>query len=79
MLSGVMEHMAALAERSQVVRVVVRRIVVEVRAGKHDVGRPAHIVNDAIRTFPQPAALAVAPDTEAGIPPPAVAQVKGCL
>ncbi len=73
MLSGVMEHMAALAERGQVVRVVVRRIVVEVRAGKHDVGRPSHVLNDAIGAFAQPAALAVAPDPEAGIPPPAVA------
>ena len=40
MLGRVMDHVAALAERFQVRRRTVARVMIEMRAGQHDVGHP---------------------------------------
>jgi hypothetical protein len=38
-LVGIMDHVAALAQRGKVMVIIVRRVVVEMRTSKNDAGR----------------------------------------
>lgn len=80
MLLGVVQHVAPLAERLQVPRPVVRRIVVEMRGREHDTGGPGARAGRGGRRLPtHSAASAVAPGLRLGIPPCAVTQMADDL
>ena len=73
MLGRVVQHVAALAERCQILWLIVGRIMIEVSTGEDDIGRSAHLLDDTIGTPTQPPALAVSPCSETAIPPSAIA------
>ncbi len=75
MLGRVMDHVATLAERSEVARRVVGRIMVQMRAREID-PRDADERQRARAWRSHPAPAPVAPLPAIGIPPAAVAQVE---
>lgn len=81
MLHLVVENMAALAERLEVLRIVVTRVVIEVRAGQIHTGGLNHCVGGQAfqrRQFER-TSLTVAPGLRSLIPPAAIAQVNDQL
>ena len=74
MLRRVVNHMATLTKRSEIARQAVARIVVEMRAGQHDIGRPHRRKGEAALDR-DPFATAGAPAGGIGIPPATVAEM----
>lgn len=74
MFDRIVDHVAALAERREIILCAVRRIVIEMGAGQHDPCR-ADEREDVVAGGSNPASPAIAPDTTARIPPPPVAQM----
>ena len=78
MLGGVVQHVTSLAERGQILRRVVCRIVIEVRAGQNDArpqeGRTALVIDR--RASAPMAAAPVSPTLFGFVPPHAVAQMQ---
>ena len=92
MLLGIVERMAPLAERGEVVRAVVARVMVEMRAGQdHTCDRKTRGRGHAYKAglfrlkrkgpwqLAHPLATTIAPSVSLGIPSCAVAQVRDIL
>jgi hypothetical protein len=75
MLGRVVNHVAALAERRQIARTIVGRIVVEVRAGDID-PRNSHAHSDVRADYADAPSPSVAPLPAIGIPPAPVTEMK---
>src|SRR3546814_12859694 len=73
MLVSIVDHVAPLAERSQVARGVVGRIMVEVGAGDID-PRDTDDRHEAYRPEPDPPSAPVSPFPTIHFPPPSVPQ-----
>ena len=75
MFGRVMKHMAALAQCGKIARQIVTRIVIEMCAGEHDIGRP-----DTRNVEPppdrDPSATIRTPIADIGIPPPPVTKMR---
>lgn len=78
MLGSIVDHMAPLAERSQVARCIVGRIMVEVRAGDID-PRDTDNRREVDRPDPDPLSTAISPFPAIRVPPASVTQVKYAL
>src|SRR3546814_19520930 len=78
MLVSIVDHVAPLAERSQVARGVVGRIMVEVGAGDID-PRDTDDRHEVYRPDPDPPSAPVSPLPTIHVPPPSVAQVEYAL
>ena len=78
MLVSIVNHVAPLAERSQVARGVVGRIMVEVSAGDID-PRDTDDRREVYRPDPDPPSAPVSPLPTIHVPPPSVAQVEYAL
>lgn len=75
MLGSVVDHVAALAERGEIARRVVGRIVIEMRA--RDIhARDPHDRRDVRFGRSNPPPTAIAPLTPIAVPPSPVAQVE---
>jgi hypothetical protein len=80
MLVAVVQHVAALTERRQVGVLVVGRVVVAVSCREHDPRDPDPGQQVLVaQPLPEPAALAVAPGRDLGVPPSPVAEVEDPL
>ncbi len=75
MLGRVMNHMAPLAERGQVARRIIGRIMVQMRARDID-PRDANDRRDPSAGRAHPASASITPLSAIGVPPAAIAQVK---
>lgn len=75
MFGRVVDHVAALAERSEIARPIVGRVVVEVRAGDIDPRQPNRF-GDICAWHADATSSPIAPLPAIGIPPPAIAEVE---
>lgn len=71
MLGSIVDHVASLAERSQIARCVVGRIMVEVRAGDIDPRDPDDR-REVDRPDPDPLSAPVSPLPAVHVPPPSI-------
>src|SRR3546814_15655077 len=78
MLVSIVAHVAPLAERSQVARGVVGRIMVEVGAGDID-PRATDDRHEVYRPDPDPPSATVSPFPTIHVPPTSAAQVEHAL
>jgi len=78
MLRTIVEHVAALTERCELMQRAVARIMVEVRTGQ-DHRCPPSLQQDVLRRPSYAPALAIAPALPAPVPPPPVAKVEDLL
>lgn len=75
MLGRIVEHVTSLTQRGQVRRRVVARIMVEMRAGEHDKGRPHARERDAL-AHPDPPTATAPPAPRLRVPPSPVTQMR---
>ncbi len=75
MLGRVVDHVAALAERFQVRRRAVPRVMIEMRAGLHDVGHPDPSQCEAA-LHRDPLALVRSPARRVSVPPASIAKMR---
>jgi hypothetical protein len=75
MFGRVVDHVAALAERSEIARPIVGRVVVEVCAGDIDPRQPNRF-GDIRARHADATPSAIAPLPAIGIPPAAIAEVE---
>jgi len=75
MFGRIVEHMAALAQCGEIARQVMARVMIEMRAGEHDIGRTdaEHIEPFANR---DPSTTVRTPIAGIGIPPSPVAEMR---
>ena len=73
-LGCVVDHVAALAQRGEIVRLAVGRIVIEVSAGEHHAGGPGDS-DDIVARLADVPPPPVPPAMPFAIPPAAIAQV----
>lgn len=78
MLGSIVDHVAPLAERSQVARRVVGRIMIEVRAGDIDPRDPDDR-REVDCSDLDPLSASISPLPAIHVPPPSVAQVEHAL
>ena len=76
MLRGVMDDVAPLTESLEVRWYAVARIMIEVRAGQHDIGRPDAAKREAAFLHRDAPALIRAPARSVCIPPTPVTQMR---
>ncbi len=75
MLCRIVKHVAALAQRGEVDRHVVPRIVIEMRTGQNDIGRADAGQLEPVADRDPPTARR-APASRLGVPPSPVAEVR---
>lgn len=75
MLGRIVDHVATLAKRTQVSWSTVARIMIEVRAGQHDIGHPDAREREA-RLHRDALALVRSPTRRIGVPPTSVAKMR---
>jgi len=78
MLRAVVNHVAALAERGQLVKRAVAGVMIEMRAGEHHRCPFAHM-EDVLGRSTHTSTVAVTPIRPAFVPPASVAQMKDPL
>ena len=75
MLGRIVDHVAALAERAEVSRRAVARIMIEVRARQHNIGRPDAREREAA-LHRNSLALVRSPARRVSVPPASIAKMR---